>query len=258
MRQFFDTYQGHEELAPLVREIPWSHNLIIMARVKDTAAKEYYLRECAQGRWGKRTVSRQIDSGLYERVAISAQKNAAVIVERPALAILRDSYALEFLELPPDPLESDTRRAIIAHLRDFLLEFGPDFALVGEEYPIQVGLSDFRIDLLLYHRGLSCLVAIELKKGRFKAEHLGQLNLYLEALDRDVRKSGENPSVGLILCRDKDDAVVEYALSRSLSPAMVAVYELTLPDRQVLQAKLRELTDIAVLDAAEDDAGGQG
>jgi predicted nuclease of restriction endonuclease-like (RecB) superfamily len=254
MRQFFDTYQGHESLAPLVREIPWTHNLIIMARVKDDAAKEFYLCECAKGCWGKRALNRQIDSSLYERAALSAKRHSTVIAERPALAILRDSYSLEFLELPPHHKESDVRRAIVTRLRDFLLEFGRDFTLVGEEYPIQIGLSDFRIDLLLYHRGLSCLVAIELKKGRFKGEHLGQLNLYLEALDRDVRKPAENPSVGLILCKDKDDAVVTYALSRSLSPTMVAEYQLHLPDRQVLQAKLRELTDVAAPATAEIDS----
>jgi predicted nuclease of restriction endonuclease-like (RecB) superfamily len=257
MRQFFDTYHGHEKLAPLVREIPWTHNLIIMARIKDDDAKEFYLSECAQGRWGKRALNRQIDSGLYERTTLSARKHKVVIANRPALAILRDSYALEFLELPPDHHESDIRSAIVAHLRDFLLEFGRDFTLVGEEYPIQIGMSDFRIDLLLYHRSLSCLVAIELKKSRFKAEHLGQLNLYLEALDRDVKKPEENPSVGLVLCKDKDDTVVEYALSRSLSPAMVAEYQLHLPNRQVLQAKLRELTDAAVLKSGQDGTEDQ-
>jgi predicted nuclease of restriction endonuclease-like (RecB) superfamily len=258
MRQFFDTYDGHEKLAPLVREIPWTHNLIIMARVKDDAEKEFYLRACAQERWGKRALNRQIDSALHERAAIYAQKHSAAIAERPALAILRDSYSLEFLELSSGHQESDVRMAIVAHLRDFLLEFGRDFTLVGEEYPVQIGMYDFRIDLVLYHRGLSCLVAIELKKGRFKAEHLGQLNLYLEALDRDVRKPGENPSVGLILCTDKDDTVVEYALSRSLSPAMIAEYQLHLPDRRVLQAKLRELTDVAALESGEDEPDSEG
>ena len=124
------------------------------------------------------------------------------------------------------------------------MEFGKDFTFVGEEYKVQVGNTDFFIDLLFYNRALSCLVAIELKVGKFKPEHLGQLNFYLEALDRDVRKENENPSVGLILCASKDDTVVEYALNRSLSPTMVADYTLKLPDKKMLQEKLREITEL--------------
>ena len=129
------------------------------------------------------------------------------------------------------------------------MEFGKDFSFVGEEYKVQVGNSDFYIDLLFFNRALSCLVAVELKVGKFKPEHLGQLNFYLEALDRDVKKENENPSVGLILCASKDDAVVEYALSRSLSPTMVADYTLQLPDKKLLTAKLREITELI----SEDD-----
>ena len=126
-------------------------------------------------------------------------------------------------------------------MKQFILEFGKDFTFVGEEYHVQVGNTDFFIDLLFYNRALSCLVAIELKVGKFKPEHLGQLNFYLEALNRDVKKPNENPSVGLILCAYKDDTVVEYALSSSLSPAMVADYTLQLPDKKLLEAKLREI-----------------
>lgn len=120
------------------------------------------------------------------------------------------------------------------------------FSFVGEEYRVQVGNADFSIDLLFYNRALSCLVAIELKIGPFRPEHLGQLNFYLEALDRDVKMPSENPSVGLILCAGKDDAIVEYALSRSMSPTMVAEYTLHLPDKKLLQDKLRELTELAL------------
>ena len=123
-----------------------------------------------------------------------------------------------------------------------ILEFGKDFTFIGEEYRVQVGGQDFYIDLLFYNRALSCLVAIELKIGKFKPEHIGQLNFYLEALDRDVKKTNENPSVGVILCATKDDAVVEYALSRSMSPTMVAEYTLKLPDKKLLENKLREIT----------------
>jgi hypothetical protein len=125
-------------------------------------------------------------------------------------------------------------------MKDFLLELGRDFCFVGSEYPLQVGKQDFALDLLFYHRGLSALVAIELKVGRFEPEYLGKLNFYLEALDRDVRKPHERPSIGVLLCASKDDEVVEYALSRTLSPALVAEYQTMLPDKQLLQAKLHE------------------
>ena len=141
---------------------------------------------------------------------------------------------------------ADLRRQIVSHLKDFILEFGHDFTFVGEEYRVQVGNTDFFIDLLFYNRALSCLVAIELKIDTFRPEHLGQLNFYLEALDRDVKKPNENPSVGVILCASKDDAVVEYALSRSMSPTLVADYRLCLPDKTLLQNKLRELTELAL------------
>lgn len=167
------------------------------------------------------------------------------MAKNEGLTALRDAYVFEFLDLPESYKEKDLRGQIVSNLKDFILEFGKDFAFVGEEYRLQVGNTDFFIDLLFYSRVLSCLVAIELKIGIFKPEHLGQLNFYLEALDRDVKLPNENPSVGLILCTSKDDAVVEYALSRSLSPAMVADYTLHLPKKEILANKLRELADLA-------------
>jgi RecB family endonuclease NucS len=133
----------------------------------------------------------------------------------------------------------------MANIRNFILEFGKDFTFVGEEYKLQVGNTDFSIDLLFYNRELSCLVAIELKTGHFKPEHVGQIEFYLEALDRDVKKDNENPSVGMILCAAKDETVVEYALSRSMSPTLVAAYQLHLPNKELLQNKLRELVALA-------------
>ena len=140
--------------------------------------------------------------------------------------------------------ENTMKKALIDQMKQFVLELGKDFLFMEEEYRLQVGNSDFRIDLLFYHRELQCLVAFELKMGKFKPEHLGQLNFYLEALDRDVRKQHENPSIGVLLCKDKDDEVVEYALSRSLSPTMVAEYQLCLPDKTLLQQKLRDIYEL--------------
>lgn len=126
-------------------------------------------------------------------------------------------------------------------MKNFILELGKDFLFIAQEYKVQVGKSDFFIDLLFYHRGLQCLVVFELKADKFKPEQLGQLNFYLEALDRDVKKSNENPSIGILLCKDKDVEVVEYAMSRSLSATMVSEYRIQLPDKKILQQKLHEL-----------------
>ncbi len=251
MKQFYETYRDNEKLSPLVREISWSNNLLIMSGCKTDESKEFYMRLCIQNGYAKRELERQIDSMFYERTMLSQEKNKDLIERHPAVGALRDAYVLEFLDVPEDFKEKDLRKAIIANLKKFILEFGKDFTFVGEEYRVQVGNTDFFIDLLFFNRALSCLVAVELKVGKFKPEHLGQLNFYLEALNRDVKKPEENPSVGLILCTYKDDAVVEYALSSSLSPAMVADYTLKLPDKKLLEEKLREIAMLAE-DTADD------
>ena len=251
MKQFYETYRDKEKLSPLVREISWSNNLLILSGCKTDEAKEFYLRLCARNGYSKRELERQIDSMLFERTMLSDAKNKQLITRSEGLAALRDAYVFEFLELPPEHKEKDLRKAIVDNLKSFILEFGKDFTFVGEEYRVQVGNTDFFIDLLFYNRALSCLVAVDLKVGKFKPEHIGQINFYLEALDRDVKKPNENPSVGLILCASKDDTVVEYALSRSMSPTMVSEYALQLPDKKLLQEKLRELTDMAYTEADE-------
>jgi predicted nuclease of restriction endonuclease-like (RecB) superfamily len=244
MKQFYETYCKNEKLSPLVRELSWSNNLLILSGCKTDEAREFYLRLSIANNYGKRELERQIDSALFERTMISSANNKSLIERNPSVGVLRVSYVLEFLSIPDDYKEKDLRKAILSNLKQFILEFGKDFTFMGEEYKVQVGNTDFFIDLLFYNRALSCLVAIELKVGKFKPEHLGQLNFYLEALDRDVRKENENPSVGLILCASKDDAVVEYALSRSLSPTMIADYTLKLPDKKLLTEKLREITNM--------------
>lgn len=245
MKQFYETYKDKEKLSPLVREISWSNNLVIMTGAKSDEAKEFYLLLAAKNRYSKRELERQVDSMLFERTMISNIKNQELIEKNPKLGSLRDNYVLEFLDMPDEYHEVDLKKSILSNLKKFILEIGNDFSFMGEEYRIQVGNTDFYIDLLFYNRELACLVAIELKVGRFKPEHLGQLNFYLEALDRDIKKECENPSVGLILCASKDDAVVEYALSRSLSQAMVSEYTLRLPDKKLLKDKLKELTELA-------------
>ena len=222
-----------------------------MMGAKTDEAREFYLLLTQKNNYTARELDRQIDSKLFERTMISDERNKLFISKSPGLTALRDNYVLEFLDIPESHKEVELRKAIISNLRDFILEFGKDFTLMGEEYRIQVGNTDFHIDLLLFNRELACLVAIELKVKKFKPEYLGQLEFYLEALDRDVRKPNENPSVGLILCAGKDDAVVEYALSRSMSPALIADYQLHLPNKILLENKLRELKELA--DVESDD-----
>ncbi len=242
MRQFHEAYHGQAILSPLVRELPWTHNLIILSRSKRPEEREFYLKMAAQEKWSKRELERQYDTALFERVVLSPAKVSPLVtqIHPDAASVFKDSYLVEFLDLPAAHLESDLQRGLLAQLRQFLLELGRDFCFVGSEYPLQVGKQDFALDLLFFHRGLNCLVAIELKTTRFSPEHLGQLNFYLEALDRDHKKPHENPAIGLLLCASKDDEVVEYALSRSLSPALVAQYQTQLPDKKLLQAKLHE------------------
>jgi hypothetical protein len=155
--------------------------------------------------------------------------------------MFKDTYVLDFLNLPKNHSEKELRLALVSSFKDFILEFGKDFAFVGEEYRLSVGYKDYFIDLLFYHRGLQCLVAFELKIDDFKPEYLGKLNFYLEALDRDVKKKHENPSVGVILCKSKDKDIVEYCLSRNATPALISEYKTKLIPKKILQNKLHEL-----------------
>jgi len=242
MRQFYEAYPDQQLVTALLTQLPWTHNLIILSRSKRPEEREFYLKMAAQEKWSSRELERQFDTSLFERVVLSPAKVSPLVtqIHPDAASVFKDSYLVEFLDLPAAHLESELQRGLLAQLRQFLLELGRDFCFVGSEYPLQVGQQDFALDLLFFHRGLNCLVAIELKTTRFSPEHLGQLNFYLEALDRDHKKPHENPAIGLLLCASKDDEVAEYALSRSLSPALVAQYQTQLPDKKLLQAKLHE------------------
>lgn len=244
MKQFYETYAGNEKLSTLSRELTWSNNVLIMVSAKTAEAQEFYMNLAIKNNYSARELERQLDSMLFERTMISNQANQLQIAKHHELTTLRDSYVLEFLNIPDSHSELDLQQAITANLKDFILEFGKDLTFMGQEYRLQVGNTDFFVDLLFFNRELQCLVAIELKTEKFKPEHLGQLEFYLEALDRDVRKPNENPSIGLILCAAKDETVVEYALSRSMSPALVAEYKLHLPDKAILEHKLREIQEL--------------
>jgi predicted nuclease of restriction endonuclease-like (RecB) superfamily len=265
MKQFYETYANPEflklptvpaeiqntnnqidtKLPPLLAEISWSLHLEIIA-CKSNEEKLFYLIKAKQERWSYRELKRQIASATFERTMLSQSK----LRKRPQdtttnlSRVFKDSYVLEFLNLQAQHSENQLQNAIVANLKNFILEFGRDFAFMGQEYKVQVGNQDFFIDLMFYHRTLQCLVAIELKTERFAPEHLAQINFYLEALDRDVKNEKENPSIGILLCKGKDDVVVEYALSRSLNPAMVADYQLALPNKKLLQDKWLEILEM--------------
>ena len=248
MRQFYETYKDDEFVSPLVTQISCTNHLLIMSKSKSKEERDFYIELAVKEHYSSRELERQLDSAYYECYMLSSGKQAPELVPSNIRSSILDTYVLEFLDLPQQYSERNFRKAIIDNLKQFILEFGKDFTFIGEEYRIQVGGQDFYIDLLFYNRTLSCLVPIELKIGKFKPEHIGQINFYLEALDRDVKKPNENPSVGLILCASKDDAVVEYALSRSMSPTLVSDYTLCLPDKEVLKDKLKELTELALED----------
>jgi predicted nuclease of restriction endonuclease-like (RecB) superfamily len=242
MRQFYETYRANPIVSPLVRQLPWTHNLIILSQSRREEEREFYVRMAIREKWTKRELERQMRVALFERAVMNPPKVAAALqqLHPDAANIFKDIYSLEFLGLPAEHSEADLHAGLLRNLGRFITELGRDFCFIGSEHPIQVGGQDFALDLLFFHRGLNCLIAIELKIREFRPEDLGKLNFYLEALDRDHRKPHENPSIGLLLCATKDQEVVEYALSRSLSPALIAEYETLLPDKALLRAKLHE------------------
>ncbi len=256
MRQFYEAYPDPEIVSAVLRLLPWTHHLIILSQSKRTEEREFYLRLAVQGKWSKRQLERQFKAALFERTVLNPLKVSPPVrqIYSDAASVFKDSYLVEFLDLPSVHSEADLHRGLLLRLKDFLIELGRDFCFVGSEYPVQVGGRDFALDLLFFHRGLNSLVAIELKVGRFEPEYLGKLNFYLEALDRDVRKPHERPAIGVLLCASKDDEVVEYALSRSTSPALIAEYQTQLPDKTLLRAKLHEfyLQNTQALNESED------
>jgi len=233
-----------------VTQISWTNHLLILSGTKTIEEKEFYIQLCIKEKYSKRELERQIDSSYFQRYMLSEKKLEPVPITKKAKSHFMDTYILEFLDLPKNYSEFDLKKAIIHNLKDFILEIGKDFTFIGEEFRVQVANSDFFIDLLFYHRGLSCLVAFELKIDKFKPEYLGKMNFYLEALDRDYKKPAENPSIGVILCASKEDEVVEYAMSRNISPTLVSEYALKLIDKKILEQKLREYKNL-LLDKKE-------
>jgi len=242
MRQFYETYQSDKKVVALLRQLPWTHHMIILGRCKLPEERMFYLQMCIKEHWSSRQLERQFRTCLFERAMTSPVKVAPLmrLLHKDADEIFKDSYIVEFLSLPKEHSEADLHSGLVGHLKEFIIELGRDFCFIGSKYPLQVGKRDFFIDLLFFHRGMNCLVAFELKIDEFQPEHLGKLNFYLEALDKTVRKSHEKSPIGVLLCASKDHEVVEFALSSSASPAMVAEYRINLPDKKLLKKKLHE------------------
>ncbi len=243
MKKFYETYRGAPKLSTLLTELSWSNNLLILNRTRSVQEREFYLKTSINERWSFRELDRQLDSAFFERYMLSKKPRtiAARTKEKNPPAYFKNEYLLDFLGLQDGFLEKDLQKAIVGNLKQFFLEFGRYFTFVGEEYPVIVGGEDFKIDLVFYHRVLRCLVAVELKIGVFKPEYVGKMQFYLEALDRKIKLDNENPSVGLILCKDHNKEVVEIAISRAASAMQVSLYKTKIIDQKLLRKRLHAL-----------------
>lgn len=261
MRQMYVEYQGNTKLQPLVGEIGWSHNLVIMSKCKDDLEREFYLRMTKKYGWSKNVLIHQVEGKSYEKFLLGQTNFDKAVPEKyrhQAILAVKDEYTFGFLDLAEEHSEKELELALMKNVRQFLSEMGGDFAFIGNQYRVQVGAEDFYIDLLLYHRRLKSLVAIELKAGKFKPEYAGKMNFYLAVLDDTVKQKDENPTIGIIICKGKDKTVVEYALKNTSAPVGVASYTLTetlpkeyknlLPTPQEIEEKLSGFIDTATME----------
>jgi predicted nuclease of restriction endonuclease-like (RecB) superfamily len=250
MRQFHMEYRGDERLQPLVGEIAWAHNLVIMSKCKAPLEREFYLRMTRKFGWSKKVLIHQIDNQSYEK-SLSGQTNFDQTLT-PELRVqaklaVQDEYTFDFLELAEQHSERELERALITRVEDFLRAMGGRFAFMGSQYRLEVDGREFFLDLLLFHRRLRALVAIELKIGDFQPEFVGKMQFYLTALDRQVRQEDENPSIGIILCKEKSRTIVEYALHDATKPIGVATYQITKTLPKEFKGQLPKPEEIAAL-----------
>ncbi|KAA1246520.1 YhcG family protein [Aquimarina sp. RZ0] len=249
MRKFYIKYSENSKLAPLVQEIGWSHNILIMEKCKDDLEREFYIQMVKKYGWTKNVLIHQIESKSYERFLLNQTNFDKTLEEKyrhQAKLAVKDSYSFDFLGMSENYGEREMELGLIKNIRSFLMEMGSDFAFIGNQYKVTVGEDDFYVDLLLYHRRLKSLVVIELKTTKFKPEHAGQMQFYLTALDEQEKGEDENPSIGIIICKGKNRTVVEYALKRVNAPMGVADYRITeeLPeDMQELLPSAEEIVE---------------
>ena len=250
MRAFYKTYEGKKELAPLVREIGWSHNVLIFERCNDYKEREFYIRMTAKYGWSKNVLAIKIQDKTYETTLLNQtnfEKNLPEEIKNQAKLAVKDEYTFDFLELGEEHSERELELAIISKIEHFLKEMGGMFAFMGSQYRIEIDGNEYFIDLLLYHRTLKCLIAIELKVSEFKPEYVGKMQFYLAVLDDKVKMADEYPSIGMILCREKNRAIVEYALKESNKPIGIASYRMVKKLPKELKGKLPEPKQIVKL-----------
>ncbi len=230
IKNFYEAYRQDAKLAPLVREISWSKNLVIFERCKHPAEREFYIQRTQQFGWSKNVLIHQIENETYRKTLLNQTNFDAVVPEAlrsQAKLAVKDEYTFDFLELADEHSERQMEQAILAKVEPFLLEMGGMFSFIGSQYRLEVSGREYFIDLLLFHRRLRALVALELKIGEFQPEHIGKMQFYLAVLDDTARVEGENPSIGILICKSKDRTIVEYALRESAKPISVATYKIT-------------------------------
>ncbi len=227
MRNFYVSYHRKTKLQPLVAEIGWTHNLIVITRCKDDLEREFYIRMTRKYGWSKDVLIHQIDNRSYGKTMTGQtnfHKSLSPELRKQAKLAVKDEYTFDFLELGEEHSERELERAILVKMERFLTEMGGMFSFIGSQYRLEFHNKEYFIDLLLFHRALKSLVALELKVGDFVPEYVGKMQFYLAALDQRVRLKGENPPIGIILCRSKDRTIVEYALKDSHKPIGIATY----------------------------------
>lgn len=239
-------FQKHQfYMENVLLKVSWSQHLDIFSSIRNPEEILFYLLQTITEKWTKAELRRQLKTATYERTLLAKQATSPMVQKMDNIqALFKDPYVFEFLDLPDNHSEKEFEKAIVLNLQKFILEIGKGFTYMGEQYRLQVGNKDYYTDLLFYHRDLQCLVLFELKIQDFEPEFLGKLNFYLEALDRDVKRPHENPSIGILLCKGKDTEVVEYSLARSASPTIIAEYQTQLIDKQLLINKLNQLLAI--------------
>jgi len=228
MRDLYVSYSSNEKLTTLSSEISWSHNKAILEKSKDNLEREFYMRMARKYKWSYRQLLNNISNQTYERTLLGQTNFEAKLpanIKEKAKLIVKDEYTFDFLELGDDFLERELENGLVARVDEFLREMGGIFAFVGRQYRLEVGPKEYFIDILLYHRTLKCLVAIELKTEEFVPEHIGKMQFYLAGLDDFVKMPDENPSIGILLCKTKERTTVEYALKTASAPIGIAAYE---------------------------------
>ena len=249
MAKFAEIYPNREFVQTVSAQIPWSHNVAILDKVKTKEQRKWYIRKTAENGWSHSVLIHQIESNLYERQVIANKvNNFETYLASPqselAAQTMKDPYVFDFIPFKEDMMERDIEQALVKDVTKLLLELGTGFAFLGNQYHLNVGGDDFYIDLLFYNLNLRCYVVIELKTGEFKPEYAGQLNFYLSAVDGILKKENDHPSIGLLLCKSKNDLVAEYALKDMSKPMGVSAYKVTSSLPEELQRQLPSIEDI--------------